>query len=261
MRKRDNKPAVAIVSLLVGLFVLIPAFGQNLRTDNPHYINLLRLEVQAARAYEDAEYDDAVRLAREARQEAALAEAWAEAMVLRFRANSMITVARNELTRVRALDAASRYPDVYRTAQQNFERAERLFREGHDAVTARNYTTADSRYQESYDLASTARTAVADIGPAPRPEPTPEPAPEPEPGPPPLPRYYVVRLIPERRDSFSRIAEYEFVYGDAYKWRVLYEANRDKIVNPDNPHLIHPGQVFEIPSIDGEEREGTWSPD
>ena len=33
-------------------------------------------------------------------------------------------------------------------------------------------------------------------------------------------------------------------YGDAQKWRKIYEANRDEIKNPD---LIYPGQTFTIP--------------
>jgi nucleoid-associated protein YgaU len=43
-------------------------------------------------------------------------------------------------------------------------------------------------------------------------------------------------------DSLSKIAK-KF-YGDANKWRVIFEANRDQIKNPD---LIHPGQTFKIP--------------
>lgn len=44
-------------------------------------------------------------------------------------------------------------------------------------------------------------------------------------------------------DSLSKIAK--SVYGDASAWRRIYEANRDKIKNPD---LIHPGQEFTIPA-------------
>ena len=44
-------------------------------------------------------------------------------------------------------------------------------------------------------------------------------------------------------DNLSKIAKQEL--GDANKWRAIYEANRDKISNPD---LIHPGQVLTIPS-------------
>ena len=43
-------------------------------------------------------------------------------------------------------------------------------------------------------------------------------------------------------DSLSKIAK--ALYGDASQWKVIYEANRDSIKNPD---LIHPGQVFTIP--------------
>lgn len=43
-------------------------------------------------------------------------------------------------------------------------------------------------------------------------------------------------------DTLSAIAQRE--YGAAGKWKAIYEANRDKISNPD---LIQPGQVLTIP--------------
>jgi nucleoid-associated protein YgaU len=43
-------------------------------------------------------------------------------------------------------------------------------------------------------------------------------------------------------DSLSKIAARE--YGDANKWRTIYEANNDLISDPD---LIHPGQELKIP--------------
>jgi len=45
-------------------------------------------------------------------------------------------------------------------------------------------------------------------------------------------------------DSLSRIAKRE--YGDGNKWPMIFEANRDKLKNPD---LIHPGQVLNIPPL------------
>ena len=45
-------------------------------------------------------------------------------------------------------------------------------------------------------------------------------------------------------DSLSKIAKHQ--YGDAAKWHAIYEANRDKIKNPD---LIYPGQVLNIPDV------------
>lgn len=43
-------------------------------------------------------------------------------------------------------------------------------------------------------------------------------------------------------DSLSKIAERE--YGDANRWRTIYEANKDVINDPD---LIYPGQELKIP--------------
>jgi nucleoid-associated protein YgaU len=44
-------------------------------------------------------------------------------------------------------------------------------------------------------------------------------------------------------DSLSKIAKH--FYGDAHKWRQIFEANRDVIKDPD---LIYPGQTIKIPS-------------
>jgi nucleoid-associated protein YgaU len=46
----------------------------------------------------------------------------------------------------------------------------------------------------------------------------------------------------EAGDSLSKIAKREL--GDGNKWRAIYDANRDKIKDPD---LIHPGQVLTLP--------------
>jgi nucleoid-associated protein YgaU len=43
-------------------------------------------------------------------------------------------------------------------------------------------------------------------------------------------------------DSLSKIAKRE--YGDASKWRRIYEANQDLIKDPD---LIYPGQELKVP--------------
>ncbi|EMR02366.1 LysM peptidoglycan-binding domain-containing protein [Cesiribacter andamanensis] len=53
------------------------------------------------------------------------------------------------------------------------------------------------------------------------------------------PQYYEIK----KGDSLSAIAKRE--YGDATKWRTIYEANKDQIKNPD---LIHPGQKIKIPA-------------
>ena len=51
-------------------------------------------------------------------------------------------------------------------------------------------------------------------------------------------------------ESLSKIAGYDFVYGDVSQWPRLYIANVDKFKDPANPDLIYPGQIIEIPIID-----------
>lgn len=52
--------------------------------------------------------------------------------------------------------------------------------------------------------------------------------------------YYEV----QKGDSLSKIAKDR--YGDASKWKMIYEANKDLLKNPD---IIHPGQMLELPNI------------
>jgi nucleoid-associated protein YgaU len=55
---------------------------------------------------------------------------------------------------------------------------------------------------------------------------------------PPEPTFYTIKS----GDSLSKIAKE--VYGDAMKWKALFEANREVIKDPD---LIYPGQKIRIP--------------
>ena len=60
----------------------------------------------------------------------------------------------------------------------------------------------------------------------------------------------------KKNDCLWRIAAMDFIYGDAYKWQQIYEANKSRFHDPENPHLIFAGQVFTIPSLAGEGRSG-----
>ena len=73
-----------------------------------------------------------------------------------------------------------------------------------------------------------------------KPEVQPEPEPEPEPKPEPQPEG-TYTVVPG--DNLSKIARNH--YGDSSKWRVIYEANRNLI---SNPNQIWPGQVLVIPA-------------
>ena len=140
--------------------------------------------------------------------------------------------ARRKADGVNAMNLA---PEAYADGQRTQNSAEMMLRSRSydDAWTTSGEAIA--AYENSYQL------AMARSGPT-------------------LPEFYTVRLIPERRDCFWRIAEYEFVYNDPWKWKLLYEENKHLLQEPDNPHLIQPGMRFRIPSLPGEKRSGDWQP-
>jgi nucleoid-associated protein YgaU len=72
---------------------------------------------------------------------------------------------------------------------------------------------------------------------------------------------YTVKLVPGNRESLSKIASYDFVYGSVTKWPMLYRSNQSIIdkkfkrytrQNSNSKYsraedLIFPGQVLDIP--------------
>jgi nucleoid-associated protein YgaU len=73
-----------------------------------------------------------------------------------------------------------------------------------------------------------------------------------------LPAAYTVRPWYVSKDCFWNIAGFPWVYGNPRQWRVLYNANKSKLDNPNNPNTLEPGTVLDIPSIKGELRQGAW---
>ena len=228
---RYTRTITIAVVLLVAVTGL--AVGQNFLTDNPYYEEAQELRRQAEQAIDDGEYDRAVELSREAQELTQQAREWAEEQLLRYQANAWTNRAEERLNFAERVDAEERYAEEYENATQFYEEAESLFEE----------EEYEDSIQASRNVIS-ALQAVRAVSPSDEVK----------------PRYYIVRLIPERRDCFWRIAGYEFIYDNPWEWRRIYEANRDKIPNPENPDLIEPGTVLYIPSIDGETRQGTWQP-
>jgi nucleoid-associated protein YgaU len=240
MRKRVF--LLTIVLLLVATFVS----AQNLM-DDPEYSELIneveRLQDEAQAAIDDGRYEEATALARQAEEAAEAAEARAQEVVLRFRANSWVNnIAPERIEVARSYNAPERYPDDWERANELMEEARGLYEdeEWFPAIqSARNVVRALEDVRRPGMTAQDEDQASGREG---------------------LPATYIVRLLSGQRDSFWKIAGYDFVYGDPWKWRELYEANRQKLPEPDNPDLILPGMEMSIPELEGESRSGVWNP-
>ena len=55
-------------------------------------------------------------------------------------------------------------------------------------------------------------------------------------------------------DTLSTIAARSDIYGDAGKWKKIYEANKDAIKDPSR---VYPGQVLRIPVLEEESRKSS----
>lgn len=235
------------------LLVAVLSAGAQSISDDPVYAGLIeeveQLRADAQTAIEEGRYQEAVELANQAEAKAEEADARAQEIVLRFRANSWVnTIAPERLAYAESINAPERYPEEWEAANSFMEQAREAY--------------ANEEWFDAVDAARRVVRNLEEIRPAafvpedPEPQPAQQSEPDSE-----LPGTYIVRRIPERRDSFWRIAGYEFVYGDPWQWRILYEANRDRIPDPDNPDLILPGMEMIIPEREGEDRSGVWNPE
>ena len=144
----------------------------------------------------------------------------------------------------------------YVVTMQQFYRANGYLSMAKDRITFAKSIDADTRYKTAYDTAVTAvadaktaldgkdypksidlsKSAIAALENIARVAKTP-PVETPRPtvqGP--MPQYYT------------------------WKWRLLYDANKDLLADPKNPDIIEPGMRFLIPSLGSETRDGDFDP-
>jgi hypothetical protein len=144
-----------------------------------------------------------------------------------------MSIAKERLDWAEGVNAEENYPD-------NFAQAASDYATGVDALEAKDWNAA-------IIAADGVMAALASVSVQPKPSP--------------LPAQYTVQAWETTRDCLWNIAGYPWVYNDPFQWRRLYEANRDKLPNPNNSDRIEIGTVIDIPSIFGEVREGMWEED
>jgi len=218
---------VILIFFFLALFVTAGAFAQSLQ-NNEYYRQSVEYTRLSEQAFEAGEYDQSVEYSIKAQEYAELSRKYIAEMVLAYRARTALTAAKERMELADRLNIKGRDSELYAEALAFFQSATEKF--------------SNKEYEGSIPDSQKVIELLKDIAPAPR-----QPA---------LAATYEVKLRPERRDCLWRIAEFDFVYGDPYKWPLLYEANKDTFPEPDNPHLIEPGMILKIPSVRGEARSG-----
>jgi nucleoid-associated protein YgaU len=204
----------------------------------------LRLTDLAQESYEFGDYDSSARYAEEALRYAQLSDEYVALQLKIKEADDAIIVAKNRIDWAAQTGVPRTNPDEYGAAEQAYSEAI-VYREDEawdDAIAAAG------RVVDLLAYISGSAPAVATAPPA---APVEKPALL-------LPARYTVRPWASAKDCFWNIAGRSWVYGDPHKWRLLYNANKTKLPDPNNPNLIEPGIVLDIPSVQGESREGLW---
>jgi len=194
-----------------------------------------RLAKLAEEAFSEADYDKSARLANEA--------AW---LAMQSDVNVAIAEAKRRLDQAVASGVSARFPQEYREAE-NWYKQSAIARDGEEWDIAVNAANMAVKLLEGMD-ASIGKISSPAVSPVVSPAASPAA----------LPATYTVRPWSVSKDCFWNIAGFPWVYGNPHQWRLLYNANKSKLPNPNNPNVIEPGTVLDIPSIKGELRQGAW---
>ena len=232
--------ALAVLALALGIGA--PLAAQSL-IDNQYYHKAQELLAQSEQAFNRGDYDTSTDLANQAKEQLLKSNEYIAELTQFYRANSYLSVAKDRVAYAKAIDADVHYKDAYDKAVTDVA----------DSKTALD----DKDYPKSIELSKEAIALLKDVAPVVAKKPPEEPS---QPATVELPEYYTVRLRLPLRDCFWRIAAYPFVYNDPWKWRLLYNANKDLLENPANPDLIEVGTRFVIPALGDEKRSGEYDP-
>ncbi|MDR0526255.1 MAG: LysM peptidoglycan-binding domain-containing protein [Spirochaetaceae bacterium] len=208
--------------------------------NNDYYIESLKQRSLARLTLEEGDYDKSAKHSAEAERLAKLSDEYIAKRVLEAQVSRAITEASDQIAWARANEAATYFPVQLKNAEAHFGVAVDCRKSG-ELHGALENALAVKRDLEAV-AAPPKKTAEGKI--------------EIPPDMPKNPNQYTVRPWDEFGDCFWNIAV-KF-YSNPHRWTLIYEANKQKIPDPNNPNLIEVGTVIDIPILEGENREGRY---
>lgn len=233
-----NKKILCITLGVV--FSLTALSAQNLR-DNDYQKAGRAYEKQAKEAMDQGRYDEAGEFADLATIEYRKSREYADALLLKFRAANAINLVQRTITDVSAVKTTAEHYAAEITG------AKKMLAEARILFDAENWIDSRSTALEALELLKDIRRVKDE----PRQKTSSTRM---------LPRYYTVVGRTTNTDCFWNISGRDGVYGDPSLWKNLWKENLDAMKDPNNPDLIFPGMIIEIPSVNGETREGSYDP-
>ncbi|MCL2762630.1 MAG: LysM peptidoglycan-binding domain-containing protein [Treponema sp.] len=203
----------------------LPEENGNVFLTNQYLLENIRLVKLAQECYAEGRYDEAIKHAEEAIKYAQLSNDYISLQMMINETNDTITAAQARLDWANKMGAPRGYPEIYGKAELTLA----------EALDARS----NEDWNGSLAAARQVIAILAEIPDAPV-----------------FAAQYLVKNWVPMRDCLWNIAAKPEIYGDPTQWRRIYNANRSKLPRPDNPNLIHPGTLLDIPSIGNEVRVG-----
>ena len=224
---------------LYPLFMLASASSTDAGTaDAPHsirnnhfYLESMRLASLAQDSFDNGDYDASREYSTEAVRYAQLSDEYVAVQLKVKEANDAVAAAKQRLDTASLAGAAEKNSSKYAEAQG-------FYLASLDACTAGEWDIAIESANNVITVLANTETPAGKT----------------------LPAQYTVRTWAAARDCLWNIAGSAWAYNDPFKWKLIYDANKNKMPEPGNPDLIHPGMVLDIPSLKGETRQGMWEP-
>lgn len=220
-----------ILALIAVILISVPVWSQSLQ-DNEYYKKMVELRMQSEEAFEEGDYALARSLAVESQSYSEQSERWIATQLAAYRARAALNRVKDRLAQVSKWNAQANFPEEFAEGTSLYNQSFGEFYDDEDYIGS----------LATSNLAMEVLSVITYIATGSK-----------------LPAFYVVRLLPGNTDCLWNIAGYEFIYDDPWSWRKIYNANKDKMPEVDNPDLIVPGMVLTIPSLNGEVRSGTWT--
>ena len=202
--------------------------------DNNEYQRKSRAYSELARrAYSEGDYDASIEYSRLAEENAQKSADYIQYMRARVEAEQAMNRARTRYTWAKNNKAEEKYPEAFKTATEALQAGNTAFgNKDFDVAVVCAKKVLDALAVVTGDESSFAT----------------------------LPAQYRIRTWRGERDCLWNIAKDKAIYDNPYLWRKLYEANKNKLPDPNNPDWVEPGIILTIPSLRGEKRDGMYDP-